>query len=51
MAENEKKLVENVAALPDALKNEFLAQIQGAATAVKVLTEKPTDGKETDGSG
>ena len=41
MAENEKKLVENVAALPDALRDEFLSQIQGAATALKVLAEKP----------
>lgn len=39
MAENEKKLVESVAALPEPLRNEFLSQIQGAATAVKVLTE------------
>ena len=39
MAENEKKLVENVAALPKPLRDEFLSQIQGAATAVKVLGE------------
>lgn len=42
MAENEKKLVESVAALPEPLRAEFLSQIQGAATAVKVLTEQPS---------
>lgn len=41
MAENEKKLVEHVAALPEALRDEFLSQIQGAATAIKVLQETP----------
>ena len=41
MAENEKKLVENLAKLPEPLRAEFLSQIQGAATAVKVLAEKP----------
>ena len=44
MAENEKKLVENVAALPESLRNEFLSQIQGAATAVKVLASTASDG-------
>ena len=39
MAENEKRLVENIKELPEQLQNEFLSQIQGAATAVKVLTE------------
>lgn len=42
MSEKEKKLVENIAALPDTVKAEFLSQIQGAATAVKVLgAEQP----------
>ena len=50
MAENEKKLVENVAALPEALRDEFLSQIQGAATAVKVLQETPSK-QEADESG
>ena len=38
MAENEKKLIRNLATLPESLQAEFLSQIQGAATAVKVLT-------------
>lgn len=38
MAENEKKLIKNLASLPESLQAEFLSQIQGAATAVKVLT-------------
>ena len=50
MAENEKKLVENVAALPDALKAEFLSQIQGAATAVKVMNDTAVK-KDAAGSG
>lgn len=50
MAENEKKLVENLAKLPEPLKAEFLSQIQGAATAVKVLAEG-ADKKEADKSG
>lgn len=37
MAENEKKLIRNLASLPEPLQAEFLSQIQGAATAVKVL--------------
>lgn len=37
MAETEKRLIENVAALPESLQAEFLSQIQGAATALKVL--------------
>ena len=42
MAENEAKLINNLAALPEPLQAEFLAQIQGAATAVKVMAETAT---------
>lgn len=49
MAENEKKLIENVAALPPELRDEFLSQIQGAATAVKVLQEKPQEAEQDSG--
>lgn len=47
MAETEKKLIENVAALPESLQAEFLSQIQGAATALKVLEgQKAADEKK-----
>ena len=45
MSEKEKKLVENIAALPDTVKAEFLSQIQGAATAVKVLGAELSTGE------
>jgi len=37
MAEKEKKLLDDLAALPDALQNDFVAQLHGAAAAVRVL--------------
>ena len=41
MAEKEKRILDGLAELPDALQDEFLSQIQGAATAVKVLADAP----------
>lgn len=51
MAENEKKLIENVAALPKPLRDEFLSQLQGAATAVKVLASTTPAQEKTDEKG
>lgn len=51
MAENEKRLVENIKELPEQLQAEFLSQIQGAATAVKVLTEPANEKHAPDKSG
>lgn len=39
MAENEKKLLEDLAALPKPIREDFMKQITGAATAVRVLAE------------
>lgn len=46
MAENEKKLIKNLASLPESLQEEFLSQIQGAATAVKVLSSTAAESGE-----
>lgn len=48
MADNEKKLLENLAALPKPVKDEFLAQLQGAATAVRALADEPKDSDKKD---
>ena len=52
MAENEKQLLDDLAALPEPIKMDFMRQITGAATAVRVMTaEVMGSGKEVKDSG
>ena len=47
MAENEKKLLEDLAALPKPIREDFTKQIIGAATAVRVMAAEAQQGKDT----
>ncbi len=49
MAEKEKEILEGLAAFPQELRDEFLSQIQGAATAIKVLAPNSEETKEKGG--
>ena len=51
MAESEKKLLEDLAALPKPLKEDFMKQITGAATAVRVMAQEAEARKGGDESG
>ena len=46
MAEEDKKLLDDLAALPEPLKKDFMRQITGAATAVRVMTAEAVGKKE-----
>ena len=49
MAEKEKEILEGLASFPQNLRDEFLSQLQGAATAVKVLVPSQEETKEKGG--
>lgn len=48
MSEEEKQVVEKIAALPEPLKERFLTMAEGAALALDALKE--TDGRKDDSS-
>lgn len=50
MSEEAKQLLDDLAALPEPVKMDFMRQITGAATAVRVMTAEAS-GKEDKGDG
>lgn len=46
MSEKEKKIIEKVAKLPDAVKEKFLVMAEGAAIALEALKEESDEHDE-----